>query len=177
MEGKSGFRFCSPALCGGGRMRPCPALAASARVLRLLSETQGLPSRPPLDPRPDAPALSSSPSVLPRLDPAWFPTQGPRLAPGTTVTGPSACVPSQERPGAGERERESAGAKRVDSKRLLPRGHRRRGAWTAATPGRWGGAARGRAPPATAGPRHREEPPREARDLGRLLYKPKEMYT
>lgn len=78
----------------------------SARALRLLSETQGLPSRPPLDPRPDAPALSSSPSVLPRLDPAWFPTQGPRLAPGTTVTGPSACVPSQERPGAGERERE-----------------------------------------------------------------------
>lgn len=32
-------------------------------------------------------------------------------------------------------------------------------------------------PPATAGPRHREEPPREARDLGHLLYKPKEMYT
>lgn len=51
MEGKSGFRFCSPALCGGGRMRPCPALAARAHAHsvccpRLRACLPGLPWTP-----------------------------------------------------------------------------------------------------------------------------------
>lgn len=158
MEGKSGFRFCSPALCGRGRMRPCPALAAkSARALRLLSET-GTPLRACLPGLPwtagrtrlRCPARPLSCHVWirpgsPPKDPVLLP------APRSRALLPVSPARSDQEL-ARERERESAGAKRVDSKRLLPRGHRRRGAWTAATPGRWGGAARGRATASHGGP-------------------------
>lgn len=182
MEGKSGFCFCSPALCGRGRMRPCPALAARAHAHSVCCPRRGCHSGPAsqASPGPQAgracavqlalcPATSGSGPVPPPKDPVLLP------APRSRALLPvSPARSDQELARERERVREPS-------------------VWTVSVYYHvdTDGAGRGRPPrqdageglrvaappPATAGPRHREEPPREARDLGRLLYKPKEMYT
>lgn len=189
MEGKATFCFCSPTLCGWGRMGPCRALAARAHAHSVCCPghrrhsgpaspvAYAVAPGPPLAPRPEAPALPSSPSLschvwirpgsLPE-DPVLLPAPRSRAFPPEVSPARSDQKPARERAqepsvwtvsvyyhvdtdGAGRARppRQDAGeGLRVDAP-----------------------------PPATAGPRHREEPPKEARDLGRLLYKPKEMYT